>query len=153
MRRLDVADASGQFNLYVQSADGGAARQLTSFSDHSVRQIAWCQGGAGLTQLTSGGQWTPAYTSPVSADGRYVLATANDRDPKMEDLLLGDLETGLWERYRRQEEGIVFAAGISPDRTMLLAGVLPTNTACQCLVASTEDSARLAASVTQELRP
>jgi dipeptidyl aminopeptidase/acylaminoacyl peptidase len=174
----DVAyssNASGQFNLHVQPADGGKARQLTSFTSHSVRQVAWSGGGTGLVftadrdgdeqsqvyrvaadgsglkQLTSNGQWTLAYTSPVSADGRYVLATANDRDSEVPDLLLGDLDARTWERYRTPKGAIVFAAGISPDRSLLLGGWLATETTSQCLVARIEDPARSAAPATQTL--
>lgn len=169
------SNASGQFNLYVQSADGGPARQLTSFTDRSVRQMAWSRGGAGLVftadrdgdeqrqvyqvaadgsglmQLTSTGQWTLGYQCPVSADGRYVLAAANDRDPQVKDLLLGDLDAGTWERYRAPEGAWVFAAGISPDGAMLLGGAVTSNTACQCLVARTADPVRQAVLVTGKL--
>jgi dipeptidyl aminopeptidase/acylaminoacyl peptidase len=168
-------NASGQFNLYVRPADGGQARQLTSFTGHSVRQVAWSGGGAGLVftadqagdeqgqvyrvaadgsglrQLTSGGQWMLAYQNPVSADGRYVLATANDRDPEVRDLLLGDLEAGTWERYRAAEGSTAFAAGISLDRSMLLGGALTSNTACQCLISRTGDPGQPAVPVTQQL--
>jgi dipeptidyl aminopeptidase/acylaminoacyl peptidase len=174
----DVAyssNASGQFNLYVRPAGGGPARQLTSFTGRSVRQVAWCGDGAalvftadragdeqrqvyrvaadgsGLRQLTSSGQWTLAYQSPVSADGRYVLVTANDRDPEVRDLLLGDLDAGTWERYRAPEGAEVFAAGIAPDRAMLLGGASATNTTCQCLVALTGDPTRQAVPATREL--
>jgi dipeptidyl aminopeptidase/acylaminoacyl peptidase len=174
----DVAyssNASGQFNLYVRPADGGQARQLTSFSGRSVRQVAWCGGaaelvftadrggdeqrqvylvaadGSGLRQLTSGGQWTLASQCPVSADGRYLLAAANDRDPEVEDLLLGDLEASTWERYRAADGAIDLAAGISLDRSLLLGGAVASNTACQCLVARTGDPALPAVPVTQGL--
>lgn len=169
------SNASGQFNLYVQSADGGTARQLTSFTDRSVRQMAWSKGGAGLVftadrdgdeqrqvyqvavdgsglkQLTSAGQWTLAHQCPVSADGRYVMAAANDRDPAVKDLLLGDLDTGTWERYRTPDPTFAFAAGISPDRSMLLGGQVASNTACQCLVVRTADPARQAVPATDKL--
>jgi dipeptidyl aminopeptidase/acylaminoacyl peptidase len=169
------SNASGQFNLCVRSADGGQARQLTSFTGRSVRQVAWCGGGAelvftadqagdeqrqvyrvaadgsGLRQLTDGGQWTLAYQSPVSADGRYLLAAASDRDPEVRDLLLGDLDAGTWERYRTPEGAIGFAAGISPDQTTLLGGAMTSNTACQCLVVRTGETARPADVVTRKL--
>jgi dipeptidyl aminopeptidase/acylaminoacyl peptidase len=67
------------------------------------------------------------------------------------DLLLGDLDAGTWERYRMPGGAILFAAGISPDRTMLLAGALTSNTACQCLIARTADPAQPAAPVTGNL--
>jgi dipeptidyl aminopeptidase/acylaminoacyl peptidase len=169
------SNASGQFNLYVQPADGGQARQLTSFTDCSVRQVAWFGGGAslvftadqtgdeqrqvyrveadgsGLRQLTSGGQWTLAYNCPVSADGRYLLAYANDRDPEVSDLLLGNLDAGTWQRYRMPAGAILFAAAISPDGALMLGGGLSSNTSCQCLVARTADPARPAAPVTENL--
>jgi dienelactone hydrolase len=168
------ANASGQFNLYVQPTDGGQARQLTSFTSRSVRQVAWCGearlvftadqtgdeqrqmylvavDGSGLRQLTSGGQWTLASRSPVSADGRYVLAAANDREPEVRNLLLGDLDAGTWQRYRTPEGIVAFAAGISPDRAMLLGGARDSNTACQCLIARTADPAQPAIPVTKEL--
>lgn len=169
------SNASGQFNLYVRPAGSGQARQLTSFTSRSVRQVAWCShggglvftadrvgdeqrqvyrvaaDGSGLRQLTDGGQWTLAYQSPVSADGRYVLAAANDRDAEVRDLLLGDLEAGTWQRYGTPEGVTAFAAGISPNQSMLLGGALTTNTACQCLVARTGAPAQPAAPVTQML--
>jgi dienelactone hydrolase len=169
------SDASGQFNLYVQSASDGEARQLTSFTDRSVRQVAWCAAGAGLVftadrngdeqtqvyrvaadgsglrQLTSVGQWLLADHSPVSADGRLVLAAANDRDLALPDLLLGDLDAGTWERYRAPAPAFVFAAGISPDGSMLLGGAEVSNSDCQCLVAGTADPALPARPVTEEL--
>jgi dipeptidyl aminopeptidase/acylaminoacyl peptidase len=168
------SNASGQFNLYVQPTDGGQARQLTSFASRSVRQVVWsgearlvftadqsgdeqrqvylvAADGSGLRQLTSGGQWTLAFRNPVSADGRYVLAAANDRDPEVRDLLLGDLDAGTWERYRTPEGIVAFAAGISPDRAMLLGGARDSNTACQCLIAWTADPEQLAVPVTKEL--
>jgi dipeptidyl aminopeptidase/acylaminoacyl peptidase len=167
-------NASGQFNLYVLPAAGGQARQLTSFADWSVRQVAWRgedelvftpdlagdeqrqvyrvgADGSGLRQLTSGGQWTLAYQNPVSADGRYLLATANDRDPEVDDLLLGDLDAGTWVRYRASEGSASFAAGISPDGSMLLGGALSSNTACQCLVARTANPSLPAIPVTRHL--
>jgi dipeptidyl aminopeptidase/acylaminoacyl peptidase len=169
------SNASGQFNLYVRPVDGGQARQLTSFTGRSVRQVAWCEGGAGLVftadhagdeqrqvyrvaadgsglrQLTKNGQWTLAYQNAVSADGRYVLATANDRDPEVPDVLLGDLEAETWERYRTPPGAVAFPMGISPDQTMLLSGAVTSNTACQCLVALADDPTRQAVPVTNKL--
>jgi dipeptidyl aminopeptidase/acylaminoacyl peptidase len=168
------SNASGQFNLYVRPADGGQARSLTSFTDWSVRQVAWrgedelvftadwagdeqrqvyrvAADGSGLRRLTGGGQWTLADQNPVSADGRYLLVTANDRDPEVDDLLLADLDAGTWVRYRAAEGSVDFAAGMSLDGTMLLGGALSSNTACQCLLAQTGDPARPAVAVTRHL--
>jgi len=173
----DVAyssNASGQFNLYVRPTDGGAARQLTAFTGWSVREVAWCgdarlvftadqagdeqwqvyqvaADGSGLKQLTSGGQWMLAEYDPVSADGRYLLVTANDRDPELRDLLLGDLDAGTWTRFRAPDGSYTFAAGLSADQSLLLGGTLTSQTAAQCVVARAADPALPAALVTTDL--
>src|SRR5215207_4221893 len=38
-------NTSGQFNLWKQSSAGGYPKQLTIFSDHAVREIAWSPEG------------------------------------------------------------------------------------------------------------
>jgi hypothetical protein len=43
-----VSDASGQFNIWTRPVAGGAARQLTFFTDQSVRQVAWAPDGTQL---------------------------------------------------------------------------------------------------------
>ena len=40
-----ASDASGQFNLWTQPTGGGPARQLTFFTDHAVREVAWAPDG------------------------------------------------------------------------------------------------------------
>lgn len=168
------SNASGQFDLYVRAVGGGQARQLTSLPGWSVRQVAWrgreellftadqggdeqCRlyrvtaDGAGLANLTSDGRWSLADHCPVSADGRYVLAAANDRDPEIMDLRYGDLAAGTWRRYRTPEGAEAFAAGISLDGRMLLGGAAFSNTACQCLLARIDDPGQPASPVTGEL--
>jgi dipeptidyl aminopeptidase/acylaminoacyl peptidase len=43
-----ATDTSGQFNVWTQPAAGGPARQLSSFTDQSVRDIAWSPDGSQL---------------------------------------------------------------------------------------------------------
>ena len=43
-----ASDASGQFNVWVQPVSGGPARQLTSFTDQAVREVAWSPDGSML---------------------------------------------------------------------------------------------------------
>src|SRR5690349_7091918 len=43
-----VDNTSGQMNLSLISSGGGEPRQLTSFTDHAVREVAWSPDGTQL---------------------------------------------------------------------------------------------------------
>jgi len=113
-------DASGQFNLMVRPTAGGSPRQLTKFSDNTVRNVAWCPDGRSLvfladtagnesTQLfrvdvgggevaaltdTPGAQYAAALGDPFSPDGRRLCYAGNDRVARDQDVLVQDLASG-----------------------------------------------------------
>ncbi|HEX6524517.1 MAG TPA: prolyl oligopeptidase family serine peptidase [Streptosporangiaceae bacterium] len=155
-----ATDTSGQFNLWTQPAGGGPPRQLTSFTDQSVRDIAWSPDGSQLafTADTCGDEQTQIYLikaaggpmtrlsgadgrkfmlaekTPFDASGRYLLCGGNDRDPSVPDLIVYDLADLSSVRYTGLADGHVFPLAISPDAKRLLAGLITSNTDCQCCV-------------------
>ena len=114
-----ASDASGQFNLWIQAIAAGEPRQLTFFTDLSVRQLAWAPDGARLafTADRHGSERTQLYlisadgtslvrisdltdrrhqladASPFSSSGRYLLYNCNDRDPAVDDVIVYDLKS------------------------------------------------------------
>lgn len=113
-----ISDTSGQFNLWKIPAGGGYARQMTDFSDHSVRLLALAPSRGEIYFLadhngdeafslygmaTENGWPEPVLNQPgvrhemhpesVSPDGRWLLYTANDREPAARDVCLLDLAT------------------------------------------------------------
>ena len=96
-------DTSGQFNLWVQPAGGGAARQLTHYTDQSVRDVAWTPDGSRLafTADSGGDEQTQVYlisaaggpaTRLSDAPGRqFVLAEKTPFDASGRYLLCGGM--------------------------------------------------------------
>lgn len=119
-----VSDASGQFNLWRQATTGGEAVQLTDFTEHSVRQIAWSPDGTTLLFnrdhhgdefyqvyriAAAGGTASPltdqpevqyilADVAPWSPDSQRIAYAGNDREPTEQDVLVRDLGTGNTQR-------------------------------------------------------
>src|SRR5580692_1654004 len=62
-----ASDASGQFNLWTQPTGGGPARQLTFFTDHAVREVAWAPDGTrvAFTADTQGDEQYQVYLTPA----------------------------------------------------------------------------------------
>ncbi len=110
-------NTSGQFNLWRQASGGGYPRQMTIFSDHAVREIAWSPDGEQILftadhhgdefhQLylipARGGRSQPLTAKPQvqhylaahawSPDGRTIAYSGNDRDPADSDVILRDIE-------------------------------------------------------------
>jgi dipeptidyl aminopeptidase/acylaminoacyl peptidase len=160
-------DTTGQFNLWTQPASGGPPTQLTSFTDQAVRDITWSPdssrlaftagtGGDEQTQVylvdaaggpvtrlsgTDGRVFTLAEKTPFDQSGRYLLCGGNDRDPTVPDLVVYDLEDGSITRTEGLASGHVFPVAISPDARQLLAGLITSNTDCQCCLAETTGTA------------
>jgi dipeptidyl aminopeptidase/acylaminoacyl peptidase len=139
-----VDDSSGQFNLVVQSLDGGEPRRLTSYVDSTVGRVFWRPDGRAVghvadsmgdenTQITEldvatgkqqlftdtpGVQYAPALGEPYSPDGTRLAYAGNDVEPGRQDVLVRELSTG---RVRRvfDQGGRVFAGFWSPDGTQL----------------------------------
>ena len=157
-----ASDASGQFNLWTQALAGGPARQLTSFTDQAVRDVAWTPDGTrvAFTADTCGNEQTQVYLVPVSGgeepvrlsgsadskyrlaektpfdpDGRYLLCGGNDRDPAVHGLIIYDLSGGPDIRFPGVPGRTVYPVAISPDGRWALAGAYGANTDLQCYLA------------------
>ncbi len=113
-----VTNTSGQFNLWRQPTGGGEPRQITTFEDQAVRQIAWSPDGATILftadrdgdeqhqiyQIPAAGGWPEALTdaaaqhfladTPWSPDGRTIAYAGNDRTPTDQEVILRDLTGG-----------------------------------------------------------
>ena len=163
------SDASGQFNLWIQSVAGGAPRQLTFFTDHAVRAMAWSPDGSRVaftadhagdeqTQIyivpAGGGdpvrlstaddrQFMLAEKTPFDPSGRYLLCGGNDRDHSVPDLLIYDLSDGSSVRFPGRDGGNLFPLAFSPDGQFILAGVLASNADIQCCLGSAGDPSSL----------
>ncbi|MEV8437477.1 S9 family peptidase [Actinosynnema sp. NPDC051121] len=57
-----AANPDGRHNLYVAPVSGGAARRITDYTEHAVRQIAWSPDGRKLL-----------YTADFQGDERFQL--------------------------------------------------------------------------------
>lgn len=156
-----VSDASGQFNIWTRPVAGGTGRQLTFFTDESVRQVAWTPDstrlafiadrhgdektqiylisadGTDLTRISEmdDRRYVLAFVSPFSYDGRYLLCYGADRDPAVEDVIVYDLAGGPARRIVGTAGRHTYAAALSPDGRWMLAGSFGANSECQCCLA------------------
>jgi len=134
-------NATGQFNLWTVPSGGGIPHQLTSYTDNTVRAVAWSPDGQQIViqadqngdeqhqlYLTSVlGGWPTPLTQKLdsqynvgefSPDGKMLAYCANDRSPSDMDLILHDMTSG--ELRRIKEGGVNFPASWSPDGKRLL---------------------------------
>lgn len=143
---------SGQYNLWRQPVDGGEPVALTSYTDHSVRDIAWSPDGEVIVYTAdhhgdefhqlyrlaaTGGepeQLTDAPAAqhylgfdPFSPDGTRLLYAGNDREPTLQDLLIRDLDSGQTHRTEGLT-GLDFAVSFSPDGRRVLVYRATSNT-------------------------
>jgi dipeptidyl aminopeptidase/acylaminoacyl peptidase len=143
-------NTSGQFNLWVQPVDGtGLPRQLTLFSDETVRNLAWSTDSQtlGFVADNDGDELYQLYTIPAkggwpekisgsensqyniggwSPDGQYLAFIANDRDPAENDLVIRNMASGTEQRLT--EGGRFTFAGWTPDSQGVLVRQLISNT-------------------------
>jgi dipeptidyl aminopeptidase/acylaminoacyl peptidase len=172
-----ASDVSGQFNLWTQPVNGGAARQLTAFTGRTVRDVAWSPDGSEIAfsadtsgnelydiylieadggtpaKLTSmaGAQHNLAEKNPFDPAGRYLLGSVNDRAAGASDLFTCRLPAGSPARFPGPGGGTTFAIAPSPDGRLLLGGAITANTRCQCYVASLDEPGAPVAPVTGDL--
>jgi dipeptidyl aminopeptidase/acylaminoacyl peptidase len=148
-----TVNTSGQINLWRQSTTGGLARQLTFYSERTVRAIAWAPShrhiafiadlhgdefthiylilahGGQPKQLTEGPQTKYSIGgSSWSPNGRYLAFCANDRDDHANiDVMVRDMKTGGIRRVLAGN-AIYDFAGWSPNSEHILAVDYKSNT-------------------------
>lgn len=144
-----VTNESGQFNLWVMDSGGGGKRQLTHYTDNTVRAANWSPDGANIvfsadhdgdeqhqlyTLNVTSGEITPLRHTPArqhllrgySPDGQWVAYAANDREPQDMDAQLINLKTG---EHRRLNSGMFsIVADWSPDSRFVTVLELRSNT-------------------------
>lgn len=148
-----VNNATGQFNLWTIPSGGGMPRQLTSYSDNTVRSISWKPDGKEIVfiadqngdeqhqiyRIGARGGWPDAITRKLdsqhliggevySPDMKTLAYAANDVDPTSMEIILRDVVTG--ETRRPFPAGGVFNIPVSwsPDGRYLATGKLMSNT-------------------------
>jgi dipeptidyl aminopeptidase/acylaminoacyl peptidase len=138
-----VDDAQGQFNVAVVPLSGGPPQRLTSYTDSSVRRVAWHPDGRSVLFIADSGgderyqlylldedggqpaalsesagvQHWPA-EAPFSPDGQHLAYAAADRTPTDQDVLVRNLGTGEVRRVYAGG-GRIYAGHWSPDGTRL----------------------------------
>ncbi|MCS7071127.1 MAG: hypothetical protein NZM00_06450, partial [Anaerolinea sp.] len=140
-----VTNTTGQFNLWTVPTGGGMARQLTAFSDQTVRSFAWSPDGRQIVftadrdgdelhqiyLIDAAGGWPRALThasqaqhhlgaQPFSPDGALLAYSANDRDPQHMTIILRERKTGATMRPF-PHDGQFHAMYWSPDGRFLTA--------------------------------
>jgi dipeptidyl aminopeptidase/acylaminoacyl peptidase len=161
-----ISDASGQFNVCTRSVGGGAERQLTFFTDQSVREVTFTPDGSSVvfTVDAAGDEQFQVHMVPVSGgapvrlpegEGQHFLAEKNvfdqhqrfavycgpdPRDRSVPNVIACELASGRALRFAGPAYSNTFAAGISPDGRRVLAGVMLGNTESQCYVAEVDAS-------------
>jgi dipeptidyl aminopeptidase/acylaminoacyl peptidase len=143
-------NTSGQFNIWRQGLDGGCARQVTTFADESVREIAWSPDGQTVLFLADrhGNEfyqiyavaphdgWPEQYASepdvqhvlgPWSPDGSAFAYAANDREPSDQDILVRDRDGGAPRRLIAGD-GSYFPGRWSPNGGSLTVAKMLSNT-------------------------
>jgi dipeptidyl aminopeptidase/acylaminoacyl peptidase len=147
-----ITNTTGQFNLWTIPSGGGFARQLTSYSDNTVRAVQWSPDGAYLVfqmdqngdefyqlyQIDPHGGWGRAFTnamqaqhyivgSAFSSDSRYLAYNANDITPEIMHIIIRDMTTGETTRPFPEMTGFWFATAWSQDGRYLLGMRMSSN--------------------------
>jgi dipeptidyl aminopeptidase/acylaminoacyl peptidase len=131
-----VDNVTGQHNLWVMPSGGGIPRQLTTFSDNTVRHMDWSPDGKVLAfsadqdgdenqqiyLVELAGSWPERITDNLerryyitdwSPDGSTLLYTTNETNPGDMDTVTRNLKTG--ETKRLVTGALHFAGNFSPD--------------------------------------
>ena len=153
------SNASGQPNLWRQEIDSDHATQLTRFTDRAVRDVEWSPDGSRLvfTADHEGDEFHQVFVMDVdggepraltdaprvqhhlaaietfSADSRFILYAANDRDQTCQDVLLFDLADESSQRLVATD-GLHYPNAFSPDGRYVVATRLNSNTDADVLL-------------------
>ena len=158
------ANDGGHYNILLRPIGGGEAIRLTSFSDWSVRALAWSPSGGVLAfaadrdgdeqhQIflvdsaggeprrlsTADGRQHQLMAAPFSPDGKTLVYAANDRDESVQDILIHDLATDSVRRVESIPGEMAEAVAVSPDGRWLLAGVARSNTDADAVIVDLAD--------------
>jgi dipeptidyl aminopeptidase/acylaminoacyl peptidase len=147
-----INNTTGQFNLWTVPSGGGYPRQLTAYSDNTVRTLSWSPDGKHIlfqadqngdeqhqVYLIGGqGGWPEALTNKLdsqhniagdawSPDGMRIAYCANDQNPMNMDVLVRDMATGAVKRLDLPG-ALYFPVGWSPDGRYLVIADERSNT-------------------------
>lgn len=164
-----VANTSGQYNVWVTPLTSGGPRQVTDFTDLTVRSVAWSPDGSTLafTADRGGDEQHQVYVVPAaggeprristtdarqhylahrpfSKDGRWLAYAGNDRDPAVQDVIVCDLRDGAVRRVESEAGFMLFPVCFAPDgERLLVVGVRSKTDADVCVVDLTRDELSL----------
>ncbi len=158
-----VNNATGQFNLWTIPSGGGMPRQLTSYTDNTVRSVAWRPDGAEIAFLAdqngdeqhqvytipARGGWAEALTAKLDAqhilsseayspDMKTLAYAANDVNPANMEIILRDLTTGETRRPFPSGGAMYAPVSWSPDGRYLLGFKQASNTETDILLLDTQ---------------
>ncbi len=154
-----VDNATGQMNLWTMPSGGGIPRQMTIFTDNTVRDVKWSPDGkqigfvadhdgdefVQIYVVDAAGSWPEQltdkadarfYLSGWSPDGEHMLFTANDSNPQDMDTLTRNVKTGEVKRW--VTGGLHFANEYSPDGKYVTVSKVYGNTNQDILVLEVE---------------
>lgn len=148
-----VTNTTGQFNLWTIPSGGGIARQLTAYTDNTVRALAWHPNGAQIAftadqngdeqhqvyLIGAQGGWADRLTDKFDAqhlmgsdafspDGAKLAYAANDIQPTDMEVIIRDMATGDTTRPFPSGDGLYVPITWSPNGRYLLAIQSRSNT-------------------------
>jgi dipeptidyl aminopeptidase/acylaminoacyl peptidase len=161
-----VNNVTGQFNLWTIPTGGGIPRQLTSYSDNTVRTIAWRPDGKEILYIAdqngdeqhqvytigARGGWSEALTNKLDAqhligseayspDMKTIVYAANDVNPMNMEIILRDVATGETRRPFPSGGGMYIPVSWSPNGRYLTGIKLTSNAKQDILLLDTQTDA------------
>lgn len=158
-----VNNVTGQFNLWTIPSGGGMPRQLTSYSDNTVRALAWRPDGQALVFIAdqNGDEQHQVYTigarggapdaltskldsqhligaEPYSPDMQTLAYAANDVNPMNMEIIVGDVASGETRRPFPSGGAMYIPFSWSPDGRYLTGLKLTSNAKQDILLLDTE---------------